>query len=118
MEPPTPEPSSSMFNELSRDQSQKELASSLETLTLSKILTLKKTWGTLSQAEGLGTKIFLNLFDIAPETLDYFSFRNSNNLEANPALHAHGRKVVAFFTTALSHIDNLKSVLPLFSDLG
>jgi len=53
-----------------------------------------KTWKQLTQDPELGLKVFTNYFDLSPESVKLFSFRNVKNLQKSYQLKTHGDKII------------------------
>ena len=69
-------------------------------------------------ADKVGVLLFKNIFTIAPEALQLFSFKDEPDLYESLALKAHGIKVVTTVGTAVGLLRDLDTLVPVLQQLG
>ena len=82
---------------------------------------LQSSWGTVGSAVGLqaaGVLFFKRIFEIAPQALGLFSFKEEENLYESTALKAHATKVMTTVGVAVSKLDDLPTLIPVLQELG
>mmetsp|Transcript_44091 Transcript_44091/g.78057 ORF Transcript_44091/g.78057 Transcript_44091/m.78057 type:complete len:179 (+) Transcript_44091:90-626(+) len=89
-------------------------------LTESDLKLVEQTW---AKAAGLGVEtvgvvLFKNIFQIAPEALQLFSFKDEDNLYESPKLKRHATKVVMTVNTAVSKLRELDTLVPVLQGLA
>jgi len=101
---------------------EESLGKAKEALTTKEVGIVEATW---KKAAGLGVEkvgvlLFHNIFKLAPEALQLYSFRNETNAltEATPGLKAHGVKVVTMVGTAVDNLRDFSAVVPALQELG
>mmetsp|Transcript_12393 Transcript_12393/g.19338 ORF Transcript_12393/g.19338 Transcript_12393/m.19338 type:complete len:250 (+) Transcript_12393:1460-2209(+) len=87
-------------------------------LSIPKVRTLKKTWAIAQGVPNIGVKIFENLFDIAPEALELFPFKDEPNLFEGESMKKHASNVMNAIGMAIEGIDKLEPALPTLTSLG
>jgi hemoglobin-like flavoprotein len=68
--------------------------------------------------EKVGLILFKTIFDLSPETLQKFSFRNEPGVLKSTKLKKHGVKVVNFVGAAIGGIRHLDSIVPAIQEMG
>jgi len=77
------------------------------------------TWALVAEnLEGNGVAFFRNVFRIAPEALQLFSFRDVVNLYESPQLKAHATKVMSTVGVAVAGLQDIGKLVPVLSMLG
>lgn len=69
-------------------------------------------------AETVGVLLFKRIFEIAPEALQFFSFKDEPNLYESDALKKHGALVVTTVGTAVGGLKDLETLAPVLKNLG
>jgi len=69
-------------------------------------------------AEEVGVLLFKNIFSIAPEAVELFSFKNESNVYESPKLKAHGAKVASTVGTAVAGLQDINRLVPVLQALG
>ena len=69
-------------------------------------------------AETVGVLLFKRIFEIAPEALQFFSFKDEPNLYESDALKKHGALVVTTVGTAVAGLKDLEKLAPVLKNLG
>mmetsp|Transcript_139084 Transcript_139084/g.242001 ORF Transcript_139084/g.242001 Transcript_139084/m.242001 type:complete len:177 (+) Transcript_139084:95-625(+) len=89
-------------------------------LTEKEVQTVEETWGLAAGlgVETVGVLLFKNIFEIAPEALQLFSFRNEKDLYESPALIKHATKVVLTVDTAVKMLRQLEALVPVLEGLA
>ena len=80
-----------------------------------------RTWALVGKAaplEKTGVAFFLKIFEIAPEALQLFSFKDEPNLAASPKMAAHAIKVMQTVDVAVKGLADLGKLVPVLQDLG
>jgi hemoglobin-like flavoprotein len=78
------------------------------------------SWNELQKkGEAMVSKVlFKNIFHIAPETLNLFSFKDSENWQTDPRFLQHGVTVVTTIGKVVASLSNLDELDPILIDLG
>jgi len=81
---------------------------------------VKTTWSKAAAlgVENVGMLLFRNIFEIAPEAVQLFPFRDDADIYESPVLKSHASKVVIAVGTVVDGIDNLDEVTPVLQSLG
>jgi len=87
-------------------------------MTVDKKVMVAKTWPRIIKDESMGARLYVNLFDLAPETLKLFPFRNVKNLLESYQLKTHGNKILGLFGNVVKHMNDLDLVVPSLSKFG
>jgi len=69
-------------------------------------------------AEKVGIVLFKNIFKLAPEALQLFSFKDKPNLYESKELRKHGLSVVTTVGRAVSGLSDIDSLVPVLRRLG
>jgi len=69
-------------------------------------------------AETVGVLLFKHIFEIAPEALQLFSFKNEENLYESPKLKSHAVGVISTVGTAVEGLNDLGALVPVLQGLG
>jgi len=69
-------------------------------------------------AETVGVLLFKRIFEIAPEALQFFSFKDEPNLYESDALKKHGALVVSTVGTAVAGLKDIEKLAPVLKNLG
>ena len=79
-----------------------------------------RTWALVaaSPLEPTGVAFFLKIFEIAPEALQLFSFKNEPNLAESPKLKSHALKVMKTVDVAVKGLADLDKLVPVLQGLG
>lgn len=74
-----------------------------------------RTWALVaaSPLEPTGVAFFLKIFEIAPEALQLFSFKNESNLAQSPKLKSHALKVMQTVDVAVKGLADLDKLVPV-----
>lgn len=89
-------------------------------LSTAQVITVEESW---SKVEGLGAEtvgvlLFKNIFEIAPQALPMFSFKDEEDLYNSTALKKHGESVVLTVGTAVAGLRDLGKLVPVLQALG
>lgn len=89
-------------------------------LTEKELQTVEQTWALAAGlgVETVGVLLFKNIFEIAPEALQLFSFKNESDLYESPALKRHATKVVMTVDTAVKNLRQLETLVPVLEGLA
>ncbi|CAK0893050.1 unnamed protein product, partial [Prorocentrum cordatum] len=100
--------------------SPKKAAKATAVLTKEQVSVIQKTWKQAAAlgAETVGVLLFKQIFDIAPQALQLFAFKDEPNLYDSPKLKGHGVKVVTTVGTVVSGVRDLEALKPTLQDLG
>jgi hemoglobin-like flavoprotein len=81
---------------------------------------VEETWAKAAAlgAETVGVLLFKQIFEIAPEALMLFSFKDEPDLYESEKLKNHGIKVVTTVGSAVSLLDDLEKLVPILTGLG
>ena len=81
---------------------------------------VENSWNKVSAlgVENVGVLLFKNIFTIAPEALELFSFRNEPNLYDSLTLKAHGVNVVNTVGKAVAGLREFYTLVPALAALG
>jgi len=84
------------------------------------IATIIESWDKVAKlgAEKVGVVLFKNIFKIAPQALELFSFKDREDLYSSKELKMHGAAVVGAVGTAVAGLTDLKSIVPILQNLG
>ena len=63
-----------------------------------------------NMTDQVGLSIFKNIFEIAPEAISLFPFRNDADLDKSEALKNHYTKVVQALDGAVTHASELHTI--------
>lgn len=63
-----------------------------------------------ASAEDIGVALFRNIFDLAPEALDLFSFRHEFDIFESDGLKRHVTKVIYAVDMAVQSLDRFEEV--------
>ena len=66
----------------------------------------------------VGVLLFKEIFSLAPEALQLFSFKNVEDLYESPRLKAHGKAVVGAVDAAVHLLDDVSKLIPILEELG
>lgn len=66
----------------------------------------------------VGVLLFREIFSLAPEALQLFSFKNVEDLYESPMLKAHGKSVVGAVDAAVHLLDDVSKLIPILEELG
>lgn len=66
----------------------------------------------------VGVLFFKRIFDIAPEALQLFSFREEPNIYESEALKHHAISVLSTVGAAVAGLGDLQKLVPILEDLG
>jgi len=69
-------------------------------------------------AETVGVLLFKRIFEIAPEALQFFSFKDEPDLYESDALKKHGALVVTTVGKAVAGLKDLEKLAPVVRNLG
>ncbi|CAK0893034.1 unnamed protein product, partial [Prorocentrum cordatum] len=89
-------------------------------LTEEQVSVIETTWKQAAAlgAETVGVLLFKQIFDIAPQALQLFAFKDEPNLYDSPKLKGHGVKVVTTVDAVVSGVRDLEALKPTLQDLG
>eukprot|EP00127_Corallochytrium_limacisporum_P006416 Clim_evm6s227 gene=Clim_evmTU6s227 len=81
---------------------------------------IEQSW---AKASSLGVKtvakaLYTNIFTIAPEALQLFSFKDEPDMYNSPKFQQHGAKVVGTVGVAVKKLRDLPTLSPVLQDLG
>lgn len=81
---------------------------------------VEKSWATVETmgAETVGVLLFRQIFDIAPEALQLFSFKDEPDLFESEKLKKHGAAVVRTCGKAVSGLRDVQTLAPVLKALG
>ena len=81
---------------------------------------VEKSWAKVAAlgVENVGVLLFKNIFAVAPEALELFSFKNEPDLYNSPKLKAHGANVVSTVGKAVAGLRELEALVPVLAALG
>ena len=81
---------------------------------------VEKSWAKVAAlgVENVGVLLFKNIFTVAPEALELFSFKNEPDLYDSPKLKAHGANVVSTVGKAVAGLRELEALVPVLAALG
>ena len=80
---------------------------------------VNRSWTLISNdLEGHGVTLFRNIFELAPEALQLFSFSDEPNLYESPGLKKHAAKVMATVGVAVAGLADVPKLIPLLKSLG
>lgn len=99
----------------------KEAAEAAPLLTPEEIGLVQGSWNKAAGAlgaEAVGVLLFKHIFEIAPEALQLFPFKDEADLYESSALKAHGVKVVTTVGTAVGSLEQLGALVPVLQALG
>ena len=65
----------------------------------------------------MGVLLF-EIFSLAPEALQLFSFKNVEDLYESPMLKAHGKAVVGAVDATVHLLDDVSKLIPILKNLG
>ena len=65
-----------------------------------------------------GVAFFKRIFELAPEALQLFSFKDEPNLYESPALKKHATKVMTTVGVAVAGLADLEKLVPVLHGLG
>lgn len=68
--------------------------------------------------EVVGVMLFKNIFEIAPEAVQMFSFKDEPNMYESKSLKAHGARVVRTVGTAVAGLKDIEKLVPVLVGLG
>merc|ERR1712127_94479 len=79
-----------------------------------------RTWALVAAGplEPVGVAFFLKIFEIAPEALQLFSFRDEPNLAESPKLKKHAMSVMNTVDVAVKGLADLDKLVPVLQGLG
>mmetsp|Transcript_118250 Transcript_118250/g.205398 ORF Transcript_118250/g.205398 Transcript_118250/m.205398 type:complete len:470 (+) Transcript_118250:57-1466(+) len=89
-------------------------------LTDGDITLVEQTWSLAADlgVETVGVLLFKNIFTIAPEALQLFSFKAEPDLYESAVLKAHATKVVTTVGVAVAGLRNLDTLVPVLTSLA
>jgi len=87
-------------------------------LTQSQIKIVRNCWTRVLKDEDLGIKIFSNLFEINPESLELFPFKNIRNYKASHVFKTHANKVVSAISRVVNNIHEVNKLGNTLIKLG
>jgi len=83
---------------------------------------VQKTWAMVEGhplgLEGVGVLFFKRIFEIAPEALALFSFRDEPDMYESPKLKAHAVNVLKTVGVAVAGLSDLDKLVPVLTELG
>lgn len=81
---------------------------------------VEESWNMVKDLglENVGILLFKNVFTIAPEALQLFSFRDEPNLYESPIFKWHGKNVVTHVGHAVAGLRTLDKLVPVLQKLG
>ena len=80
---------------------------------------VSETWKLVAEdLERHGIVFFKRIFELAPEALALFSFRDEPNLYESPALKKHATKVMTTVGVAVAGLADLEKLVPVLHGLG
>jgi hemoglobin-like flavoprotein len=102
------------------EKSSEKAAESSAALTEADIAVIEETWGKAAGlgVEAVGVLLFRQIFEIAPEALQLFSFKDEPDLYESPKLKSHASGVVTFVGKAVAGLKDLKTLAPVLQELG
>ena len=89
-------------------------------LTEDQVSVVEKTWKQAAAlgAETVGVLLFKQIFDIAPQALQLFPFKDDRELYDSPRLKGHGVKVVTTVDAVIKGVRDLEGLKPTLQNLG
>ena len=88
-------------------------------LTADMKLEVAQTWKLVAEdLEGHGIVFFKRIFELAPEALQLFSFKDEPNLYESPALKQHANKVMTTVGVAVAGLADVEKLIPVLKGLG
>lgn len=81
---------------------------------------VEKSWEDIKGLglENVGVLLFRNVFTIAPEALQLFSFRNEPNLYESAIMKWHGKNVMVHVGHAVAGLRTVDKLVPVLKALG
>jgi len=82
-------------------------------------LEVSETWQLVAQdMERHGVAFFKRIFELAPEALQLFSFKDEANLYESHSLKVHATKVMTTVGVAVAGLTDLEKLVPVLKALG
>jgi len=81
---------------------------------------VRDSWGCLKslRPETVGVALFRNIFELAPNALDLYPFKNERDLYNSEKLKSHGVRVVTVVGAAVDKIEELDMLALTLTELG
>lgn len=81
---------------------------------------VQSSWNQLLEkgTEQCGIVLFKNIFKLAPEAIELFSFKDKENLYQSAALKKHATGVMNTIGQAVEGLENIENLVPVLQDLG